>query len=177
MSTDAWAAWASWASIVVALGIAIVGWSYARRANAGAHLANEHATEALELAKSAESRADRLERIALERRDVTWERRKGGKGDRETLSFQNVGSDTAHDVVLIVDPQNGSPRRTSSLHSVQPAGHIDIKLTDLATAARRRMENAPPGVFLSPGFTVRARITWSSESGVPSTQEWEKVGV
>lgn len=173
MSPDEWSAWAAWAGIVATLGIAIVGWSYARRANTGAKVANEHAAEALELAKSSEKRADRLERIALERRDVTWEHRKSG--DRGILALQNVGSDTANDVVLIVDPQNGTPRQTSSRSTVEPAGLIDIDLTALATEARQRMKNAPPGFFLSPSFTVRARITWSSESGVPGIQEWAEL--
>lgn len=55
---------AAWVTIAVTLGIAIVGWHRGNRAD-------YHAREALELARSAETRAARLERLTVERRDVT----------------------------------------------------------------------------------------------------------
>ena len=184
MTPDEWQAWASWAAIVITLGIATVGWNQNRRAardarkqaNAAdlrASTAETHAARALELAESAEARADRLEQLAKERRDVRWVHRE--VDDRETLSFQNVGSDTAHDVELIVDPVDDHPRQQITLPAVGPADRIGIKLTALAREAQARFDSAGPGILLTPGFTVRARITWRSESRVPGIQEWDEI--
>jgi hypothetical protein len=175
MSAEAWAAWAG---IVVTLGIAIVGWSHARGANTRAKTAEEHAAEALELARSAEDRADRLERMATERRDVVWVHREVEDG--ETLSFQNIGSDTAYDVELLVDPaydDNNNPRQRIAMTSIEPAGRIGMKLTTLAREARDRFESAGPGILLTPGFSVRARITWRSDAGAPGIQDWDEISL
>jgi hypothetical protein len=109
----------------------------------------------------------------LEQRDIAWTHRETEDG--ETLSFQNVGSDTAHNVEMIVDALHSDhPRQRVEMSTVEPASRIGIKLTTLAREAWERFESAGPGILLTPGFAVRARLTWYSESGVPDVQEWDE---
>jgi hypothetical protein len=153
--------------VLVTLGIAIVGWSRANRAS-------HHADEALKLARSAEERADRLERLGRERGDVDWMQRDAD--DRETLSFRNAGSDIAYDVELVVDPADENhPRKQERWSSVGPGDRIGIKLSTLAREAQERFENAGPGILLTPGFTVSGRITWRSELGAPGVKEFDEI--
>lgn len=178
MTAAGWEATGSWAAIVVTLGIAVVGWARANRSERQAKTADAHADEALALARSAEARADRLERIALEKRDVTWERQLVGAHHRGVLSFMNVGSDPAYDVALIVDPvAGGHERKIERFARIEPAERIGIHLTALAQEAETRAAEASPGVILTPNFTVRTRITWRSESGVPNVKEWPSITV
>ena len=112
MDASEWEAAGVWASIVIVLGIAVVGWAQAVRAsrvakhaNVESGRANEIAADALELAKAAEERADRLERISLERRDVHWTQR--DLPDGIGFIFHNAGVDPAHQVRA--PPSPGTP--------------------------------------------------------------------
>ncbi|WP_210651329.1 hypothetical protein [Nocardioides sp. SYSU D00065] len=135
--------------------------------------ANGHAAEALELARAAEARADKLARIQLERHDVAWVQ----SYDKETatLSFRNVGTDVAHKVALTVDGPDGS-RQVTELVELHPTHPIGIRLTALAEDANRRWkELLDVGYIGVPAFTVRARLNWETGEGQAKTQEWEEL--
>src|SRR4051794_33275833 len=92
----AWGDVTSWAAIAVSL--LLGGWGLRQSSHA-----NRHSAEALDLARAADARADRAERIQLERRDVEWEH--GFDAQRNAYWAKNVGTDTAHNVVMWADPQ------------------------------------------------------------------------
>lgn len=96
-------------TILVTLGIAVVGWSKANTANRGAGRATEHAERSAAAAETsdqearvanrrANERADRAEARATTRNDVHWDSRVEGTN---WIIF-NKGADDAHDVVVIV---------------------------------------------------------------------------
>lgn len=156
-------------ALVATVGVAVVTWHRANRAD-------RHADQALELARAAEHRADRLERRQLERRDVTWIKR---DTERATVSFVNAGADTAYDVDLIVDsPNDDFPRRSQRHGRVEPAGRIGMRLHAEATA-RRETQELPVGIGHSPmaPLRVRVRITWMSELGAPEAAEFGNIVV
>jgi hypothetical protein len=184
MGANAWEAWGSWVAILVSLGVAVVGWARARRANEGASEANRIAADALNLARSAEERADRLERLALESRDVQWTERE--MEGRFGVSFQHTGSDTAHEVRMLVEPVAGGwDRREEIFRDVEPTGRIGMDLTDIARQTAEgwepdgsggllRKPNALPGGWVP---TVRVRITWRSAEGAPEVAKFPAVQV
>ena len=154
-----------WIGIVTTLGIAVVSWSRANRADS-------RATRALELAESAEARADRLERRETERRDVAWDQR--FIADAGTLSFRNVGTDTAYDVELHVDSADETarfPRQSARLPSVGPTEPIGVNLTVV-------LREAKTGGWMTTVIdetrhvTVHARLAWRSAEGTPDSREW-----
>jgi hypothetical protein len=171
-------------ALVVALGVAIVGWVHANRADERIADANRIAADALDLAHSAEARADRLERIAVESRDVQWTQqdryREGG------VTFQNSGSDTAYDVKLIVDPVHGGWARREQPHGeVPPAGLAGMNLRDIAReAAAGHQPDGMGGTFELPGALpggpnpeIRVRITWRSGEGIPDVAEFTGIHI
>lgn len=160
---------AAWVAIAVTLGVAVVGWHRGNRAE-------QHAAEALDLARSAEARADRLERLAVERRDVTWARH-DVRGEAGWVAYTNVGSDTAYDVRLLVDPQ-GRARREVSADEVAPTERISLQMADFALGARRlMMELIEQNIYTTGSVQCRVRIVWRSASGVEESVEFTEVAV
>lgn len=154
-------------ALAVTVGVAVVTWHRANRAD-------RHADQALELAHAAEARADRLERLQLERRDVRWVKR---DAPRTTVSFLNAGSDPAYDVQLIVDSVAGLfPRRTQPHGNVAPAEVITMNLQAEAQA-ELDADNATraTGSIVPRPATVRASITWQSALGVPASVEFDRI--
>lgn len=146
------------------------------RADRRARTAEEHAAAALALARSTEERADRLERIQVERRDVTWRLVDYGVPDG-TICFENTGTDTAYDVVLAVDP-DGADRRTTQASKLGPREKIAVDMPDLAQQARRRFEELlEQGAVTTASVSASARLTWSSESGVQAAQGFPDLSV
>jgi len=170
---------------VITLGVAIVGWAWARRAD-------RRTTEALLLARSAEERADRLEQASLERRDVAWMQgwtpntpdSPGG-----SVWFRNAGTDPAVAVELVVDyeppqsdqpviwtsdsqavPESGARRVTSYSDEVGPNQSIHLSLPDFVADVLSRR---PAGNDDRPILRLAARLTWRSRTGTPGTESWE----
>lgn len=141
MDPTEWAAWAAWTGIVITLGIAVVGWRHARRANQRAAAANDLSAEALELARSAEARADRLEQIARERRDVAWDL--FWSAFDSTLAVVNVGTDVAHDVELVVANQPGAARE--QLVAGRPSSRPSRSMSASRTQPRRHIRHGRSG--------------------------------
>lgn len=154
--------------VVVTLGIALVGW-------AKAHGADQHAAEAIRLAQSAENRADRLERVQIERRDVKWVHRVVKKGD--VLSFENAGSDAACNVELVVDSTDGEfPRKHQEFGDIPAAGRIGMHLTsEVRAKEQQQVADAAANIWGPVNTAVRVRITWRSPLGVPGIQEFERI--
>ena len=80
----------AWGDIAsrTAIGVSVIlgGWGVRRASHA-----NRHSAKALELARAADERADRAERLQLERRVVQWER--GFVLGRDVHWAENVGTD------------------------------------------------------------------------------------
>lgn len=163
------------AALVASVGSTIVNWARANRADRHASRAETHAEEAHELARAAEERADRLERIQIERRDVSWLQH--DRTDRDILSFVNVGADTAHDVELLVESiYDEFPRRVQRHGAVTPGDKIGTNFrTELE--AKRDQFNATraTGSVTLPNLGVCVRIVWRSELHVPGIQEFERI--
>ena len=167
MTPDDWNVAGTWAGIFVTLGIAIVGWSQAIRSERRAKAADTRALEALELARAAEARADRLERIAVEKRDVHWRRWTVPDYSPYTLSFQNAGTDPALNVTLVVDSTDQRfVRQTQTFDRIDPSDRIGINLTAAAREAAHQVRTLRDAMGLEPRITVNARVTWNYESGV-----------
>lgn len=179
---------ATWAGVVVALLTAAVSWicakaagKRAQSADTRAERAEERADEAIELARSAEARADRLEHIATEIRDVVWVRNVAvGTNSDSTLSFRNTGVDSAHEVQLIVDPLRPKlPRITNNFASIEGGGLIGMNLWHVVAAADEKDDaimfgndrSADLVVAVVGGADVSARIVWRSASGVEGVQD------
>ena len=168
----------TWVGVAVAAVVGAAGWIQAVIANRVASKANEHAEasaraayEAVQLAKSAEERADRLERISTEHRDVTWER----DWDLFTRTFfvQNCATDTAYDVELVVDLPEGGARTTTRLAEVPATARIGVRLDPAvrAVVAKPRLD-----LVMGPRMLrVKSRVTWRSEEQVPGVAAWENV--
>jgi len=161
----------AWIAIIVTLGIAIVGWARANRADT-------RATRALELAEAAEARAHRLESAQFERGDVQWEVDWDEAG--KTLTARSVGLDTAHNVEMIVDPLLDMPGRRQSVSAalVKPTGSIGLDLgTPIAAAtshaARARARHAGREINLS----VRAKVTWCTAAGQAGVAQWDEISL
>lgn len=175
MDTNDWQSALGLLGLVITLGIAIVGWAFAVRADRRAKDAGDRADEALELARSAEARADRLEQISAERRDVVW---RLIDARRDTVSAQNIGRDTAQEVVLTVDFEEAIPRQTTRLPRVEPTARIGVNLT---TAIADELERQRREIATSLGYigvpTVhgRVRLSWQSDLGVHDTVDLGEV--
>lgn len=158
---------AAWVAIAVTLGIAIVSWHRGNRAD-------QHATQALELAEAAEDRARRLEAAQFERADVRWEI---DWPTRHELRASNVGLDHAFDVELVIDPIEDTPgrRRIVPAERVAPTEHISTELGSLVAAglsnARRARARRDQRSLV---IEVRVRVTWRTESGQPGLQTWDR---
>lgn len=161
--------------VFASIGIAIVGWVRANRADRHAGRAEVRAEEAHELAKAAEERADRLERMQIERRDVSWSQR--DRTDRDVLSFANVGADTAHDVELIVDSiYDEFPRRVQQHGAVGPGDKIGMNFhTELEEKRQQFNATRATSSIRLPTLGVRVRIVWRSELDVPGIQEYDRI--
>lgn len=165
---------AAWASIVVTLGIAIVGWRRAgvadRRsvaADARAVDADTRAARALELAESAEARADRLEQQAGERRDISWSYHLNDAG---WLRLRNIGADAAHTVEVYVDPADlEASRRVGRAATIAPTEYIDVDISDLVATAHFTADLMKySGVHEVPTVALQSvRVAWTSELGTP----------
>lgn len=156
---------AAWAGVGVSIAVAAVSLAHSSKAN-------RHSDEALALAKSAEERADRLERISTERRDVAWEFL-DADDDPNSLSLRNTGTDIAYDVQLILDPTDGE-RHSIGAEQVLPREILTLDITDLTAEAERQWEDySNSGYIGTPGFVATARMSWRSETGVPDVRTWE----
>lgn len=166
----------AWVGIIITLGIAIVGWSRANRAERHAVGADDRAARALELAESAEARAQRLEAAQFERAEIRWEPY-WSENDR-VLAVRNVGVDAAHQVELVVDPLRDTPglRKQTSEAIVKPTGFIGIDLsrtvgaaTSSAAKARARRKGAEINL------AVRVQLTWRTETGAVGADRWDEI--
>jgi len=159
---------ADWVVLVTSVAALLIGAGGLVRAS---H-ANEVAGKALALAASAEARADRMERIQTESRDVRW--RATNHQDRTgRLRIQNFGSDVAERVRVTVEPiEDRADLRTEIVGIVRPLEHVQFDLMDLLLKAHG-------GQFTSMsahmGFAVDVRIAWRSPSGVESVAELKQV--
>jgi hypothetical protein len=155
--------------LLLALGAAIVNWNYAR-------IANRHAAQALDLAKAADQRADRLENIARERRDVFWSA--NWNEDMKALTVRNVGTDTAYDVELVVDAGVTDERYIARLDTVGPTELIARDLTEAHDKADSDWNASLNSGYIGlPDMGVTARITWRSESGVPGIESFDDLNL
>lgn len=155
--------------VVVALGTAVVGWFKAKAADA-------HAAQAINLALAADERADRLERLTIERRDVKWVQEPWRGDHRKGLTFSNVGTDVAHEVELVVDPIDGQAewaRRSTHQLRVEPAERLGIDLTN--EHIRQMTDHENSRLTLPRPQLVRVRIVWRSELHAPGIQEFDRI--
>lgn len=160
------------ATTLVTLGIALVGWHFVARANSTS-------AEALEIAKAADQRAARLERISVEKRDVVWEAKfdPGRNGTEALLHITNVGTDSAGEVEVAVDPDLDISRITETAGSVAPTERVSVNLDGLAEEGRDLWlsRTRDTGHVRIPDLNMRIRITWSSASGVAAVQVIDRV--
>lgn len=144
--------------IVTTLGIAIVGWKQAARARADAREANNIARHSLALARSAEDRANRLEAVAQERRDVEWECTL--MADPGAVDFCNIGTDPAYEVEVHFLWEGGINWESSRLPEVLPLECIGVEIAWPSTPK-----------------PATVRLSWKSLHGVPETRVWPGVHV
>jgi hypothetical protein len=159
-----WEAAGVWAGIAITFGIALVGWAYSIRAGRRAKTAIWHSAEALELARSAEDRAERLEGAVREHRDVEWSH--VVDQDANVVRFRNTGTTAAHDVEIALDRKD-LDRASVTADIVQPLQQLEIPgvpMYDAIIAASAEGETVT-SPRLVPG---KARITWHSAEGIPS---------
>ncbi len=153
-----------WAGIAITLLIAIVGWAYAIRAGRRAKTAIWHSVEAVDLARSAEDRAERLEDASREYRDVAW-----GHvidQDADVIRFRNTGTTAAHDVEIAVDRQHDLERTAVTADIVQPLQQVEVPGVPMYDDIIDSIDGEPVTTRrIVPGT---ARITWRSAAGVPS---------
>ncbi len=177
MGAEGWAALAAWVTLVLGLWLTNRSLREAKNQSAAsdaiAREANEKAGRALELAEAAEERATRTERIAAERHDVHWVEE--WIYEPATLTFRNVGTDSAHDVEVIVDVVESGQRRMERHGTVGPNERAGIRLEVDVRAARLATASNPPNVIVSYSTEFRARVTWRSDAGAHGTQEWESL--
>jgi hypothetical protein len=198
-----WEATATFVAAFIALGIAIVGWKQAARANRQAEAAvtaastanqiatdsntiaetsshaatksNEIAEKALALSEQAEERAAHAERISLERREVHWEQSNPGAA----LEFRNAGTSSAYEVHLTITWNAGRTHENEGPHAkVEPGHGIRIPTADIHTTQDKASPSwrgeHPTG---QESFHVTARLTWRSEAGAPASQVFDDVWV
>jgi hypothetical protein len=143
--------------IAITLGIAIVGWNFARRAN--------HTSQrALELAQSAEERAERTENLTRERADIEWTIAVDHGSGR--LTYTHVGTDPADDVELVFDNAATETRTSTVAGTVAPTAQVSIESSTETFAV---MAWASPtghhGSAKSTRLRGRARLTWRTQAG------------
>jgi hypothetical protein len=159
-----WEAAAVWASIAITLLIAIVGWAYAIRAGRRVKTAIWHSAEALDLARTAEDRTDRLEIAFREYRDVDWAH--VIDQDADVIRFRNTGTTAAHDVEIAIDRQDDLDRTSVTAEVVQPLQQLEVPGVPMYDSVIDSVDGEPVTTRrLVPGT---ARITWRSAAGVPS---------
>lgn len=174
MTTEDWTVALALVAIVVSVGTAVVGWQHAIRAQRATADANATAVQALELARQADERAQRIEDRDIERRDVRWELGKRREvGDRVTLT--NIGTDTAYNVVMAVHPE-GETRREERQAEIPPDGRIEVDVSDLAQARRDRAGRlSGNAVFVGTAVPLRVSVAWTSRTGVPDAYDFERI--
>lgn len=165
---------AAWVAIVVTLGIAIVGWSRANRANGEASRATElaersataaersasEARRANELTREANERAARAEARAITRSDVRWDTRVDGSN----WVLTNTGLDDAADVVVILRTGEAPSYQRIEVGEVTSLGSATV--VDIADL--RRDKAAASGALVSDMH--RAGITYFPSSNIPLHQ-------
>ena len=147
----------------------------AAEANKHAETSAEAAREAVAIARAADERADRIEQRQLERSDVSWE--PTYDAERRTISFQNVGSDVAHNVEALIDHADGKfAWEQASSPTVPPRHRIGVHLDAWAHDVYDQWQaRQGADIFGRPSLHVRARLTWETESGRPRTQIWKDI--
>lgn len=156
----------TWVGIVLTLGIAVVGWARANRAD-------HRAARALELAESAERRADRIEQRQLQRTDVAWEHH--WRKAESAVTFRNIGTDTAYQVEIVIDPvlkDRRRQRRQRLLDHVAPGESVAVELEDWVRGIRgyNRAASRWPAMAQK-SVEIHARVAWRHTTGVPGVYE------
>lgn len=154
---------ASW--VAIAASVALGGWGLRQSSRA-----NTHSAQALELARSAEARADRLEAMQTESRDIEWTCE--WVASANTISVRNVGTDPAHDVVLTVDIK-ATARQTVEQTSIGPGDAIGYRPTysiQQDATVEAWAENRERA-----GIPASVRVTWRSANGVPDAKTWPEL--
>jgi hypothetical protein len=162
----------TWAGIIVAGAIGAWGIWQAGKANDHAAASAKASADAVDLARNADNRADRLERAQFERSDVDWAL--SWISDVDTVSVRNVGTDTAHDVELVVDIGEAKVRRETKLSPIAPQQPIGARLIEFANQAREDFKKMPSTYIGLPSLQMTVRLTWKSEAGVPGIRTWEE---
>lgn len=175
MSADNGQAAAAWVTIVVTLGIAIVGWSQAIRSERRANTADAHTPT-----KPSSSREPpKREQTAWNESPSSIATSSGSTATCSRTTTAPCPSCTsaptpAYDVVLTVDPIGSTaPRRVERFGTIEPTQRVGINLTTLAQEAAEEVH----GTGLEPSLSVRATISWASKEGVPDVQTWDSVAV
>jgi len=165
MDSGQWEAVGVWAGIAITLGIALVGWAYSIRAGRRAKTAIWHSVEALDLARSAEDRADRLEAATREHRHVEWSH----VFDQEAgvIRFRNSGTTVAHDVEITVDRKDHD-RASVTSDIVQPLQQLEVPGVPMYDAIIASIEGET--VTSQRHVPGKVRITWRSAAGIPSIE-------
>ena len=133
----------TWGDTLTALGVLVAagigGWGIrqAGQANKHANRSTEIADEALAVSKRADERADRLEQLATERKDIDW--KLDWIEDSDTISARNIGTDTAYNVELTVDTTkpSGFPRQRETRESVAGGEAIGYRYPSSTTQQAR----------------------------------------
>jgi hypothetical protein len=162
--TNQWEAAGVWAGTVVSLLIAIVGWAYSIRAGRRAKTAIWHSAEAVELARAAEDRADRLEAATREYRDVEWSH--VVDQDAGVVRFRNAGTTAAHDVEIAIDRKD-LDRVGATTDLVQPLQQLEVPGVPMYDAMLASFGEGEPVTTPRP-VPGKARITWRAAAGLPS---------
>lgn len=149
---------------VLAMGAAVASALYARGANARADVANERATEALDLQR-------RIDERAREFVDVDWklEVDRDWSGGRFTgVAFRNIGLTPAHDVTFVIDLPEFATEvfKSDAVNPGYAAGFI-------SDATGWWMEKNRPSVPEHPPF----RVHWSSPLGNVDDRGYEGKGI
>lgn len=171
----------TWTALVGVIIAVVVGGDGIRRARAADKLAvgaGTRADEALELARRADERAERAERIAFEHNDIEWRRRENVRPG--TLSYVNAGTSSAHNVCMVIDLSSGSWREEVRLDVVGPGELIGCHLPTSVRDAAIELHKQDRRGFM-PGRVVSAAVdvllTWQSEGGVPGGKAYAAVDV
>lgn len=168
----------SFASALFALGGVIVGIigliqaSRARRVAKAAADAAETANRISEESNGIAREANQISRTATqqahERHDVRWDARFGGEG---VLVVQNLGRDTAYNVLVRAIFDGGKPREVEAAEVARhDAVQIDLPAVREQLQKDRREDAAPASgiLFVGPAmrmYGIEIEATWESESG------------
>jgi hypothetical protein len=166
---------------VITLGAAIVGWAWLRRADRRTAAANElaaqanaHAERAIALAQSAEDRADRLEHLEAEKRDVRWD----WAWNKATaiITVTNIGTTPAHDVEVTVDTIEPTtiPRQARAAASVEPTEDLSLELEYVRSLPPKRLQGRALVIYRA---HLRVQVVWRSPAGLHDQQLWPSLRV